>query len=56
MVGEKSITMRHATAVPAAVGEPKRFGRLTEFLVRLVKEKPLGAFGGLIILIWILVG
>ena len=28
---------------------------LAEFFIRLVKEKPLGAFGGLIILIWILV-
>ncbi len=47
--------MSHATAAPAAVGEPQRRGRLTEFLVRLVKEKPLGAFGALIILVWILV-
>ena len=47
--------MSNATAVPSAVGEPKRRGRLAEFFIRLVKEKPLGAFGGLIILIWILV-
>ena len=47
--------MSNATAVPSTVSEPKRAGRLAEFFVRLVKEKPLGAFGGLIILIWIFV-
>ncbi len=47
--------MSDATGIPLPVIEPKRRSRLTEFLIRLVREKPLGTVCGMIILIWILV-
>ncbi len=37
------------------MNEPKRQGRLAHFFVRLLKEKPLGAFSGMIVLLFILV-
>ncbi len=36
------------------MSEPKRPGRVVQFLIRLVKEKPLGTFGGIITLLFIL--
>ena len=47
--------MSDATGIPSAVSEPKRRTRLTDFFIRLVKEKPLGTANGIIILILILV-
>ena len=36
------------------MSEPKRQGRVVHFFIRLVKEKPLGTFGGIITLLFIL--
>ena len=36
------------------MSEPKRQGRVVQFFIRLVKEKPLGTFGGIITLLFIL--
>ena len=47
--------MNNTQEIPSAVSEPKRRARLADFLIRLLKEKPLGTFGGIIILILILV-
>ncbi len=47
--------MSDATRIPLPVIEPKRRSRPAEFLIRLVREKPLGTVCGMIILIWILV-
>ena len=47
--------MSDATGIPSPVSEPKRRSRLAEFLIRLVREKPLGTGSGVIILILILV-
>ena len=47
--------MSDATAVPSAEIASKRRSRLADFSVRLVKEKPLGAVSGIIILILIFV-
>ena len=47
--------MSDATGIPSAVSEPKRRAALADFFIRLVKEKPLGTFSGIIILILILV-
>ena len=47
--------MSDATGIPSAQVVPKRRSRLAAFLNRLVKEKPLGAASGIIILLWILV-
>ena len=47
--------MSDATGIPLPVIEPKRRSRLAEFLIRLVREKPLGTACGMIILIWIFV-
>ena len=47
--------MSDATGIPSAVSEPKRRSRLAEFFTRLVKDKPLGTVGGIIILIMIFV-
>ena len=47
--------MSDATGIPSAVSEPKRRSRLAAFLIRLVREKPLGTIGGIIVLIFILV-
>ncbi len=47
--------MSDATGIPSAEIAPKRRSRLAAFLIRLVKEKPLGTASGIIILIWILI-
>ena len=47
--------MSDATGMPLPVIEPKRRSRLADFFNRLVREKPLGTVGGIIILILILV-
>ena len=47
--------MSDAIGIPSAVREPKRRSRLAEFFTRLVKDKPLGTVGGIIILIMIFV-
>ena len=47
--------MSDATGIPSAVSEPKRRSRLADFFTRLVREKPLGTIGGIIVLIFILV-
>ena len=47
--------MSDATGIPLPVIEPKRRSRLADFFIRLVREKPLGTVGGIIILILILV-
>ena len=47
--------MSDATGIPSAVSAPKRRAALADFFIRLVKEKPLGTFSGIIILILILV-
>ena len=47
--------MNNATEFPSAVSEPKKRKILVDFLTRLVTEKPLGTFGGIIVLIFILV-
>ncbi|HEY91983.1 MAG TPA: hypothetical protein G4O07_09155, partial [Dehalococcoidia bacterium] len=39
----------------AAQLEPKRHSELTQFFIRLVREKPLGTIGGAIVLILLLV-
>ena len=40
---------------PSVVRKPKRRGRLAYFLIRLLKEKPLGSFCGVIVLLLIFV-
>ena len=47
--------MSDAIGIPSAVSGPKRRSRLADFLVRLVREKPLGTASGIIILLLILV-
>ena len=47
--------MSDALGIPSAVSEPKRRSRLAEFFGRLVREKPLGTFCGIIVLLFILV-
>ena len=47
--------MNQTTVPPSVVIGPKRRGRLAEFFIRLVKEKPLGTACGIIILILIFV-
>ena len=47
--------MNQITVPPSVVIGPKRRGRLAEFFIRLVKEKPLGTACGIIILILIFV-
>ena len=47
--------MSDATGKPSAEIAPKRRSLLAAFLNRLVKEKPLGAASGIVILIWILI-
>ena len=46
--------MSDAIGLPSVSG-PKRRSRLAEFMIRLVREKPLGTSGGIIILIMIFV-
>ena len=47
--------MSNATEAPSAVSEPKRRSRFVDFFRRLLKEKPLGAFCGMIVLLLIFV-
>ena len=47
--------MNNATEFPSAASEPKKRNILVDFLIRLATEKPLGTFGGIIVLIFILV-
>ncbi len=47
--------MNDTTDIQSSVIEPKRRSRLTEFCVRLVKEKPLGTISGITVLILIFV-
>ena len=47
--------MSNTTETPTEIIEPKRRGRLADFFIRLVKEKPLGTISGIIILILIFV-
>ena len=46
--------MNDATDIQSSVIEPKRRSRLADFFTRLLKDKPLGMFSGVIILILIL--
>ena len=43
--------MRDAIDTPSGVTEPKRRPRLADFFIRLVREKPLGTFGAVIVLL-----
>ena len=47
--------MSDTTSIRTAVAEPRRPAGLADFLVRMVKEKPLGTIGGIVVLILILV-
>ena len=47
--------MSDAIGIPSAEIAPKRRSRLADFFIRLVKEKPLGTAGGIIVLILIFV-
>ena len=47
--------MNQITVPPSVVIGPKRRGRLAEFFIRLVKEKPLGTACGIIIMILVFV-
>ena len=47
--------MSNATESPSAVSAPNRRAGLVDFFVRLLKEKPLGTFCGVIVLLFILV-
>ena len=47
--------MSDATGIPSVEIAPKRRSRLADFFIRLVKAKPLGTLGGIIVLILILV-
>mgnify|MGYP003328008089 CR=1 FL=1 len=47
--------MSNATEAPSAVSAPNRRAGLVDFFVRLLKEKPLGTFCGIIVLLFILV-
>jgi peptide/nickel transport system permease protein len=47
--------MNNTQETPSAVSEPKRRGRFVDFFSRLWKEKPLGTFCGMIVLLFILV-
>ena len=42
--------------LPSKAKEPERRGLMADFFIRLVKEKPLGTVGGIIVLILLLVG
>ncbi len=47
--------MKDTQETPSAVSDPKRRGRLADFLIRLRREKPLGTACGMIVLILIFV-
>ncbi len=51
----KTASMSDAIGKPSAESEPKRRSRLADFLMRLLKEKPLGTFCGMILLLLIFV-
>ena len=48
--------MSDAIGIPSAEIAPKRRSRLAEFFIRLVREKPLGTFGGIIVLLLLFCG
>ena len=45
--------MKDTKETPSPIREPKRGGRFAGFFIRLWREKPLGTFGGMIVLILI---
>ena len=47
--------MSNTREKPSPIYDPKRQGRLAHFFIRLLKEKPLGAACGMIVLLLILV-
>ena len=47
--------MSDPIGILSAVSEPKRRSRLADFFIRLVREKPLGTFCGMIVLLFIVV-
>ena len=47
--------MNNTTETPFTVSEPKRRSRFADFFIRLLKEKPLGTFCGVIVLIFMVV-
>ena len=47
--------MNNTQETPSPTREPKRRFRLADFLIRLLKEKPLGTFCGMIVLLLIFV-
>ena len=48
--------MSHVVDTPPEGAEPKRRSPLAEFFIRLVREKPLGTVGGVIVLVLLLAG
>ncbi len=48
--------MNDTLEIPPEIREPRRRSRLGEFLTRLVKEKPLGFVGGIIVLLFLIAG
>ena len=47
--------MNNTKEITSAISEPKRRSVLADFFIRLFKEKPLGTFSGIIVLIFIFV-
>ncbi len=47
--------MKDTKETPSPIREPKRGGRFADFFIRLWREKPLGTFSGMIVLILIFV-
>jgi peptide/nickel transport system permease protein len=47
--------MNNSQETPLTINESKRRGRFADFFTRLVREKPLGTFCGIIVLLFILV-
>ena len=45
--------MNNTQETASPINEPKRRGRFADFFIRLLKEKPLGMLGGVIILLLI---
>ena len=45
--------MNNTSDQPSPINEPKQRGRFADFFIRLLKEKPLGMLGGVIILLLI---
>ena len=45
--------MNNTQETPSPISEPKRRGQFADFFIRLLKEKPLGMLGGVIILLLI---